>query len=319
MTNIIKKIIGLMTLSLLYTSLSYAESQKEQLTRAYDALAIEDYSVSFNIFERLAKQGVSEAHFALALFYKFGWGKVKQDTEQACQLFLTAAEHGIPTAQQEYGFCLLQHGATNTTETPSDWFELAFKNGIYEAACDKGRLYLGTQWHTPNVHSAIDWCQRAAERSAVKAQETLGDIYSSSPEVFDAARAEYWYQQAINNRSGEAAYKLALLYLEATGEAMGDDHSSNKALYFFEVASSMKLEKAYQPTAKLYWKKRQQSEHGGSQVMAKSYLWAKAAHQVEPTAETLLLLNDIKREMPPEWKSKLDSQVEEFLNHTKDQ
>ncbi|KLN64890.1 hypothetical protein ZX61_10745 [Vibrio sp. VPAP30] len=312
MINIINKCFGLMMLSLVFTSLSYAEDQKEQLTRAYDALAIEDYSLSFGMFERLGQKGSSEAHFALALFYKFGWGEVKQDLEQACHLFSVAAKKGIPAAQQEYGFCLLHH---ESSENPSDWFELAYESGVYEAACDKGRLYLGTKWYVPNVHSAIEWCQRAAERNAVKAQVTLGDIYSTNHKVFDAATAEYWYQQAINNRSGDAAYKLALLYLEATGETQGDEHSSNKALYFFEVASSLKLEKAYQPTAQLYWKKLQQMDQDGSQMMAKSYLWAKAAQQVMPSDETALLLDEIEREIPPQWKHKLDTQVEAFLNN----
>jgi len=315
MVTIINKCFGLIVFSLFITSLSYAESHKEQLTRGYDALAIEDYPLSLSIFKQLGEQGSSEANFALALFYKMGWGEVKQDLEQACKLFSVAAKHGIPAAQQEYGHCLLHGGITNVSESPSDWFELAYKNGIYEAACDKGRLYLGSKWHKTNVHSAVEWCQRAAQKNAVKAQETLGDIYISNSEVFNVERAEFWYQQAINNRSGEAAYKLALLYLEATAEEGGDDHSSNKALYLLEIASSLKLEKAYQPTAKLYWKKRQQTEQHSSKIVAKSYLWAKAAQQATPSDDTTLLLEEIEREMPHQWKSRLDAQVEEFLNN----
>ncbi|MGY0614425.1 tetratricopeptide repeat protein [Vibrio sp. FJH11] len=298
--------------SLGYPSENFAENENNSLAKGYEALASGDYSQSFEIFTRLAKQSSPEANFASALFYKHGWGKVEQDIGKACDLFLYAAENGIPVAQQEYGYCIMQIKSPDSNEHPSDWFKLAYEGGVYEAACDIGRLYLGTNWQERNLSLAIQWCQQAAEISAVKAQVTLGDIYISNSEVFDLEQVEFWYTQAINNGSGEAAYKLASLYLRVVGEKSGDEYANNKALYLMELASSRHIEKAYGPTAKMYWKKLQNSSIDRSELLAKSYVWAKAAHQVNPTADTARFLGKIEKELPRQWKEELDFQVEQF-------
>ncbi|WP_105188214.1 tetratricopeptide repeat protein [Pseudoalteromonas sp. T1lg48] len=307
----------LLVCSLAYPSLTFAENTKELLTRGYKALAEEDYSQSFEIFSRLVKQNSPEGHFTSALFYKHGWGSVEQDQGKACELFLFAAENGIPVAQQEYGYCVQQNIALGSNEKPGDWFKQAYNNGVYEAACDMGRLYLGTPWQERSLPLAIHWCQQAAERNAVKAQVTLADIYLSNSEVFNLENAEFWYTQAINNDSGEAAYKLATLYLEVVGQQQGDESTANKALYLMEIASSRYIAKAYAPTAKLYWKKLQTSGKDSSELLAKSYLWAKAAHQVNPTEDSTGFLSEVENELPGKWKGKLDLQVEEFLTNAK--
>ncbi|MBR9875765.1 MAG: sel1 repeat family protein [Vibrionaceae bacterium] len=304
--------LALLALSLSYPSFSFAEKQDQVLEKAYQALASEDYSQSFEIFTSLVKQNSAEAHFVSALFYKHGWGNVEQDLSKACELFLFAAEKGIPVAQQEYGFCIMNNASVGLNERPDDWFKLAYESGVYEAACDLGLLYLGTTWHERNLPLAIQWCQKAAERSAVKAQVTLGDIYISNSEVFNLEQVEFWYTQAINNGSGEAAYKLATLYLRVVGQTNGDKYANNKALYLMELASSRHIEKAYEPTAKMYWRKLQSSTNDSSELLAKSYVWAKAAHQVNPTADTARFLGQIEKELPIQWKEELDFQVEEF-------
>lgn len=301
---------------LAYSPLNFAESQNKMLTRGYEALARGDYAQSLEIFTGLVKQSSPEAHFVSALFYKFGWGEVNQDLGKACDLFLYAAENGIPVAQQEYGYCIMQLKSPDSNEFPSDWFKLAYEGGVYEAACDIGRLYLGTVWRERNLPLAIQWCQQAAERSAVKAQVTLGDIYISNSEVLNLEQADFWYTQAINNDSGEAAFKLAILYLKVIGQQKGDASTSNKALYLMEIASSRRIEKAYEPTAKMYWKKLQSSDKNNSELLAKSYVWAKASHQVNPTYDSARLLKEIESELPEHWKGKLDLQVEEFFKES---
>ncbi|ANW26189.1 hypothetical protein BA953_18620 [Vibrio coralliilyticus] len=299
--------------SLFFSSMTFADNCKEMLARGYEALERGDYSQSYEVFHRLVSQKSPEAYFVLALFYKLGWGEIEKDADKACELFQLAAKHDVPYAQHEYGFCLMGHRPLNNHERPKVWFESAYKNGVYEAACDIGRLYLGSEWQDRDLNLAIEWCNKAAERSAVKAQITLGDIYASYPEVFDAEKAEFWYLQAINSNSGEAAFKLASLYLQVTGQDIENDHASNKALYLMEIASSLQVKKAYRPTALLYWKKLQHTDKNHSEILAKSYLWAKAAYQTEPGGDSEQLLKAIEKELPIQWKSKLDLQVEEFL------
>lgn len=299
--------------SLMPLSSSYAESSNGSLASGYEALAAENYEQSFEIFSALVNQGSTEAHFSLALFYKNGWGQVESNPKRACELFSYAAKNGIPVAQQEYGYCIVHNHGVDISDKPQEWFKKAYNDGVYEAACDIGRLYLGTQWQQRNLPLAINWCKQAAQRSALKAQVTLGDIYANYSEVFNIEQAEFWYTQAINNDSGEAAYKLAKIYLRLIGQQQGGEDTANRALFLMELASSRFMEKAYEPTAKMYWKKLQSSATDGSALLAKSYLWAKAAHHVNPTAQATQFLAEVERELPTQWKTKLDSQVEEFI------
>ncbi|MDV6250357.1 tetratricopeptide repeat protein [Vibrio sp. EA2] len=312
--------LALLVCSLAYSSANLAENENNLLAKGYESLARGDYVQSFEIFTQLAKQNSAEANFVSALFYKHGWGDIDKDPAKSCEFFASAAEKGIPVAQQEYGFCVMQNHAVGLNEQPGDWFKLAYESGVYEAACDLGRLYLGTVWQERNLPLAVQWCQKAAERSAVNAQVTLGDIYISHSEVFDLERVEFWYTQAINNGSGEAAYKLASLYLKVVGVKSGAENANNKALYLMELASSRHIEKAYEPTAKMYWSKlhnsgKSSSEKVRSELLAKSYVWAKAAHQVNSTDDAARFLGEIEKELPAQWKEELDFQVQEFYEN----
>ncbi len=309
--------LALLVCSLAYPSLTCAENPDDLLTKGYEALARKDYTQSFEIFSQLVEENSPQAYFTSALFYKHGWGEVEQDLSKACEQFLFAAKNDIPVAQQEYGYCVMQNQGAGANEKPGDWFKRAYESGVYEAACDLGRLYLGTAWQKRNLPLAIQWCQQAAERNAVKAQVTLADIYLSNSEVFNLEQAEFWYTQALNIGSGEAAYKLATLYLQIIAQQQGDESAANKALYLMEIASSRYIERAYAPTAKMYWKKLQTSDESSSELLAKSYLWAKAAHQINPTKATKRLLREVENELPPQWKGKLDTQVEEFITENK--
>tara|TARA_Y100001956_G_C4121212_1_gene187519 strand:- start:127 stop:1068 length:942 start_codon:yes stop_codon:yes gene_type:complete len=305
--------VRLRTIFLLLLALAFSCAAVEQdlsLEGGYHALASEDYSLAYRTFNKLAREGEAEALFPLALFYQRGWGKVREDIDKACALFFRAARADIPKAQQEYGHCIIE-GYSNPSVNPVVWLERAYQNGIYEAACDIGRLYLGSTWQEYDVGKALLWCHKAAEKSALKAQVTLGDIYFQLSE-FD--QAEFWYQQAINSGSGESAFKLATLYLKAVEVAPNTDYPSHKALYLMELASSYKVEQAYIPTAQLYWKKLRASSNETEALLAKSYLWAKTADIVNSTKQTQRLLFEIQQELPKEWKRELDLKVEMFLN-----
>lgn len=287
-----------------------AAKQEFSIEEGYQALSDGDHALAYRVFSQLKLQGEPEASFPLALFYRWGWGEVKQDLTKACELFYVAARTGVPKAQQEYAHCLLQ-GNSHSSESPVVWLERAYQNGIYEAACDIGRLYLDSDWHKYDVGEALSWCHKAAERSAIEAQETLGDIYSQLSEL---TQAEFWYQQAIDNGSGESAFKLATLYLKAVEVTPSDHYPASKALYLMELASSHKVEQAYSPTAHLYWKKLSSADKDSEALLAKSYLWAKAADTVNSTQQTQYLLSEIEQELPSGWKLDLDKKVEIFLS-----
>ncbi len=304
---------GLAVMGLFSTSVLGGDKLSISIEQANFHLANKEFAQAYTQFEKLAQESNPQALFTLALFYKYGWGNTEESSTKACTLFLRSAELGVPKGQHEYGLCIERYEVENADNDPSRWFSLAYENGIYEAACDIGRLYLDTHWKAKDISQAIEWCTKAAQKNAVKAQVTLGDIYITYPEVFDVDNAEYWYQQAIDNNSGEAAYKLGSLYLQAMSQNTDNDSASNRALFLMEIASSRYIEKAYSPTAKLYWKKHQSSDVKDGSFLAKSYIWMKAANHFNPTREHAEWLNIIKAELPTEWKPELDVKVGEFL------
>ncbi len=294
----------------------------QELIPAHQLLGEKKYDQAFVLFQKYAEKENALAQMTVGLFYKLAWGNVAQNNEKACSWFYKAASANIPQAQKEMGDCInhLQFTFNNNEQdsslknTPIYWYKKAFENGIYDASCDIGRLYLGTHWQEINIKKAIDWCLPAAERSAISAQTTLGDIFVLSSPFQNIASAEHWYQQAIQHDSGEAAFKLANLYYSVALNVENKNELQGKALMMMEKSSSLKYSPSYEKTASFYWVKLQEvDENQASSVLAKSYLWAKTAYQVNPTKENLNFLNIILEEMPPAWQEKLDEQVKNFL------
>lgn len=294
----------------------------EPLFTAQQLLSENKYDQAFILFEQHAKNNNPLAQMTLGLFYKLGWGDVKQDNSQACQWFYQAAIAEIPQAQKEFADCihfdnfepLTTSKFTESEALPSYWYNKAYQNGLHNAGCDIGRLYLGTKWQQKNIKKAIEWCIPAAERSVVAAQITLGDIFVLSTSFQNVGSAEYWYQQAVLQNSGQAAFKLANLYYSIALNKENKSDFMDKALLMMEKSSSLKYAPSYEKTASIYWTKLAVVEKDiASSVLAKSYLWAKTAYQVNPTKENLSFLNIILDEMPSAWQEELDEQVKTFL------
>lgn len=294
----------------------------QALMPAHQLLSEKKYDQAFVLFKQYAEKENALAQMTVGLFYKLAWGNVPQNNEKACSWFHKAASANIPQAQKEMGDCIkhLQFTFNNNEQdsslknTPIYWYNKAFENGIYDAGCDIGRLYLGTQWQEKNIKKAIDWCQPAAERSAISAQITLADIFVLNSPFQNIESAEHWYQQAVQHNSGEAAFKLANLYYSVAITVEHKNELQGKALMMMEKSSSFKYPPSYEKTAAFYWQKLKEAQQSqASSILAKSYLWAKTAYQVNPNKENLSFLNIILEEMPPAWQDKLDEQVNTFL------
>ncbi|GAA6205125.1 hypothetical protein NBRC116600_19230 [Thalassotalea sp. SU-HH00458] len=295
----------------------------EPLQVAQQLLAEEKFEQAFILFEKHAKYNNSLAKMTLGLFYKLGWGKVNQDSSQACNWFYQAALAEIPQAQKEFADCInfnyvaptLESQLTELESVPSFWYNKAFKNGLHDAGCDIGRLYLASKWHRQDIKKVIEWCTPAAELSAVAAQITLGDAYAIVSPEQNVATAEYWYQQAVQRNSGQAAFKLANLYYSMAINQQNNADLMDRALLMMETSSSLKYAPSYEKTASIYWTKLAVVEKDmASSVLAKCYLWAKTAYQVNPSKQNLDFLSIVTKEMPETWQEKLDEQVKVFLN-----
>ncbi|MDO6445505.1 tetratricopeptide repeat protein [Colwellia sp. 1_MG-2023] len=316
-------VIGLFFIVFSQNILANKQDSNQSLQVAQQLLAEEKFDQSFKLFEALAKNNHSLANMTLGLFYKLGWGKVEKNNSQACHWFYQAALSEIPQAQKEFADCInfnylaapLESQLTDVESLPSYWYKKAFENGLHDAGCDIGRLYLDSKWQNQDIKKVIEWCTPAAERSAVAAQITLGDAYVLSSPLQNVARAEYWYQQAVQRNSGQAAFKLANLYYSMVITQQDDTDLMEKAVLMMETSSSLKYAPSYEKTAAIYWRKLATVDaENASSVLAKSYLWAKTAYQVNPSQENLDFLMLITNEMPESWQPKLDEQVNNFLD-----
>jgi len=81
----------------------------------YDGPGVsEDYECEAQLHKKAADQGISEAQFALALFYESGKG-IEQDASRALELLQLAANQGnmkawahvIPSRESENMFCCI--------------------------------------------------------------------------------------------------------------------------------------------------------------------------------------------------------------------
>ncbi|MFT5758716.1 MAG: TPR repeat protein [Alteromonadaceae bacterium] len=300
-----------------------ANDLSRPLVPAQQLLSDGKFDQAFILFQPHAKADNELAQMTMGLFYKLAWGNVPQDHEKACGWFYQAAIANIPQAQKEFGDCInFQHFTFKNTKqdsnlktTPTYWYEKAFESGLYDAGCDIGRLYLGTIWQKKNIQKAIDRCMPAAERSAISAQVTLGDIFLLDSPFQNIGNAEHWYQQAVQHNSGEAAFKLANLYYSAALSVENDNELMGKALMMMEKSSSLKYVPSYEKTASYYWAKLHEAEEEqASSILAKSYLWAKTAYQANPSKENLIFLKAVTEEMPQAWQENLDPQVDDFLD-----
>lgn len=320
-------IIGLLLLLICTSTSTFANASTRDLSKslvpAQKLLRDGKFDQAFILFQQYAEQDNELAQITMGLYYKFAWGNITQDNEKACGWFYKAALANIPQAQKELGDCIntLQFTLKNIKQasimktTPFYWYNKAFDSGIYDAGCDIGRLYLGTVWQNKNIKKAIDWCLLAAEQSAISAQVTLGDIFLLDSPFQNIDNAEHWYQQAIMRNSGEAAFKLANLYYSLSANVESKNDLLGKALIMMEKSSSLKYPSSYEKTASFYWKKLQTAEKSqASSILAKTYLWAKTAYQVNPNEENLKFLTMISEEMPKTWQVSLDEQVDAFLN-----
>jgi len=322
--NVFKQlVIGLFFILVSNNGFANSNDLNEPLLAAQQLLSENKFDQSFVLFEQHAKNNNPLAQMTMGLFYKLGWGKVEHDNNQACQWFYQAAVAEIPQAQKEFADCINLNNfelstIPNLAESearPSYWYNKAFQNGLYNAGCDIGRLYLGTKWQQKDIKKAIEWCIPAAERSVVAAQITLGDVFVLSSPLQNVGSAEYWYQQAVQRDSGPAAFKLANLYYSLALSQNNKSELMDKALLMMEKSSSLKYVPSYEKTASIYWLKLAEVEADeASTVLAKSYLWAKTAYQVTPSQENFDFLTTVKTEMPASWQDKLDEQVKNFIN-----
>jgi len=169
------------------------------LDEGLSAYRAKDYSVAFDVFDTLSRQGDTRATFYLSLLYTKGLGVV-ENPGYGVQLLRRAAEAGDPLAQYNLGNRYMREGTEEfAPEQAAAWWKKAADQGLVPAQHNLGSLYaLGTGVKR-DLKQARHWYAKAAangsERSAEALQEIGGAGVSkpargqTAPPVADVAQA----------------------------------------------------------------------------------------------------------------------------------
>lgn len=281
---------------------------QSELAQAQKLLEQQDYQAAIVEFEKYAVKENGLAQFTMALFFDNGWHQVA-DPIKACQWYEKAAHNNIPQAQLSLGHCYFKFSYQQKPEQASYWYRRALQNGMKNAPCYLGELYLTGHYVEKNTALALQLCRQGAEQGDLKAQEKLARWFFNGENVEqDLAQAYHWLaigSQNVRKFNPESAFYFAHYY----EQGLGMEVDLTTALRWYEFAASKGYQDAYLPTAALYWLQIVEQDNQDANVLAKSYLWSKAAHKVKPT-QSKALLDKVIAVMPSTWQKPLDNKVD---------
>jgi len=289
-----------------------ADAQRE-LQRAQKALAKGDYDTAYAQFQQIDHP---LADFTIALMHDLGMGR-PPDRIEACRWYEKAAEGDIPTGLARHAECL-QDGvrAAPDPARAAKWYGRALEQGYYQAGCAIGQLHMLGQGVPLDKARALKLCTEAARAGSPQAMLQLARWFSGEDQAIrDEQQALSWYHAAATKQIAEAQHALGMLVLAGRVE----DLAPPQALDWLEAAAAQGYAASYLPLAVIYWHRRSEAfpDSPPAQDLAKSYLWAAAAHRAavdETTREdAATLLGQIDALMPGTWKADLDAKVAAHL------
>jgi TPR repeat protein len=286
-----------------------------ELQPAQQALAAGDYKKAYALYSKHAAHNPL-AQFTLALFYREGWGRPRNEVE-ACRRFEPAAESGIPAAQQLFGDCLANGiGRAPDGKAAVAWYRKAAASGIIYALCSAGDLYIRGAGVDKDVKQGLALCTQAARRDSPPAMLRLADYYREGTDVpQDLAAARHWYKMAAERRVRQAQYRLGVML----SEGQGGEPDLAAALFWLETAAAEGHAPAYLPTAILYANAAPDPKTGAlaPEHLAKIYLWISAAkaRATDPAEQTEIarIESMTLAVMPAAWRPELDRKLAEHL------
>jgi TPR repeat protein/energy-coupling factor transporter ATP-binding protein EcfA2 len=152
---------------------------------------------------------------------------IKPDPAQAMAWFQkVVAAHGVNLADAENQIGVLYaygEGSIKKDYGQADtWLRKAAQDGSAEAAYHLAYRYLNGQGVAPDDGQAMTWFRKAIAGKAddtADAELQIGMLYNAGggPIKQDYGQAVAWFRQAMQDGSSEAAYHLALRYLNGQG------------------------------------------------------------------------------------------------------
>ncbi len=144
---------------------------------------LDDYESAIYWFSKAANNGDNDGKANLAMAYLYGKGGLVKNPQKALRWMLAAAQGNHPAAQWEIAKAYFDgHKGDFDIDCDSNqfvyWTRRAAENGVAEAQCYLGRIYLEGFNNTPiDKKLAKEWLQRASAQGWEEANTILKENF----------------------------------------------------------------------------------------------------------------------------------------------
>lgn len=212
-----------------------------------------DYVNAMRWYRKADENGNPKGTFYIGYLYDVGLG-VEEDNAEAAKWYRKSADLGHAQANANLGnFYLSGIDVEKDGLKAKAYFEKAFNinpKSAY-AARKLGDLYQKGIGVKASKELAIQWYETAGELGNLASYIEIGDIYSGEMNMardLDGARAEEYYQKALDLGSAEGGANIAYLYEKGIGVVEDD----TKAAGYYETAANDGVEWAAQRLGRMY-------------------------------------------------------------------
>jgi TPR repeat protein len=186
----------------------------------------EDYKTAYQLFLKLAEQGVSEAQYNLGLMYGKGMGVVKDQT-QAIKWWELAAEQGNGKAQTNLGWMFERgKGVPKDFQKAEKWYQLASDQGVAKA---QEKLNLLLSKPKDNFQEKVSSLSDSLLESNASSDSFRGDAFdgaryseeksiSTNENISDSDL----FHAAINSLSKNEYAKAHELFIDLAGKGVAE-------------------------------------------------------------------------------------------------
>ena len=181
------------------------------------AFARRDWRTAARELQPLADQGNARAQYLMGGIALQGASPGQTDEAGAIAWYRKAAAQGLPEAQRDLAFLLLNDKPPKAAEAIG-LYRQAAERGDAESAYQLGVLYDRGQGVRPDPEQRNAWWRQAAERDYTPALVALAEMARTGDGMAkDAAQAAAFYRRAAEKGSGAAATQLARALRDGSG------------------------------------------------------------------------------------------------------
>lgn len=198
------------------------------------AFAQRDWRTATRELRPLAEQGNARAQYLMGSIARFNQDAGREDPTQAIEWYRKAAAQGLPEAQRELAFMLINAKPPQTAEAVS-LYTAAAQRGDAEAQYQLGALYDRGLGVPPDLAQRQAWWNKSAAQGYAPALVALAELARSGDGVpKNDAEAARLYREAAQHGSSEGAVELARAL--AAGRGIARNAAEAWQWYSFAIA-----------------------------------------------------------------------------------